>query len=280
MTAEQHSTGDHPSVIHPTAKIHPTAVLDPSVEVGADVEIGPHCVVGPNVKIGARSRLIHLVSIVQNTELGEENVLYPGVVIGADPQDRKFAGEPSWVKVGNHNELREHVTIHRGTSGGGLETRIGDHCLLMAGAHIAHDCVLGNYVTLANQVLLGGHTVFEDHVGVGGHTAFHHFTTVGRFAFIGGFTRVARDVPPFMITEGSPSKVRTINKVGLRRNDFSEETMQWMKDAHRLLFFEGVVREEAFERLAEKGPIPPEGEYLFQFMKRSEEGHHGRALQP
>ena len=220
------------------------------------------------------------MTIVGCTEVGRDNDFHPGVVIGSEPQDKKFEGEETWVRIGDGNSLREHVTVHRGTQVGGGVTRIGNDCLIMAGAHIAHDCIVGSHVTMANHVLLGGHVIVEDFVGCGGLTAVHHFVTIGKYAFLGGMTRVTRDAVPYMITEGHPARVRTINRVGLRRNGISEEATGWLKEAHRLLFFEGMVREEACEKLAERGPIPPEGDYLLKFLKRAEDGNQGRALQP
>lgn len=261
-------------------KIHPTAIIDPSAEIADDAEIGAYSIVGPKVSIGSGSVLMHHVSVIRNTTLGRENVVHPGCVLGADPQDKKFRGEESWLHVGDRNELREHVTVNRGTEGGGGITRVGDGCLLLINSHVAHDCILGSNVTLANCVLLGGHVVVEDGVGMGGMAAVHHFSSIGRGAFIGGMTRVTVDAPPYFITEGFPSRVRGVNRVGLHRQGVSEETIGWLKEAFRALFHDGTPKDEAIQRLRAQPEIPPEGEVLLNFMARAIAGKKGRALQP
>ena len=261
-------------------KIHPSAVIHPSAEIDDGAEIGPFCYIGPKVKIGKGTRLLHGASVMGCSTIGEDNLLHPGSIIGGEPQDKKFQGEETWVHIGDRNIFREHVTINRGTEFGGGATRLGDDCLLMAGCHIAHDCILGNGVTMASAVLLGGHVVVEDHVGFGGMCAVHHFTSIGRFAFIGGMTRVFSDAPPFMITEGHPSRVRGLNRVGLRRNGISEETVAWLKEAFRAIFHDKGMKEEAMQRLRDDGSVPPEGEVLLDFVGRAIKGKQGRALQP
>ena len=261
--------------------IHPSSVIDPSAEIHPEAEIGPYCVVGPRVRVGARTRLLHRCSIIEGTVLGEDNVVYPGAVIGGDPQDKKFVGEETWLYIGNHNTLREGVTINRGTGLGGGETRIGNNCLIMAGVHVAHDCILGDRVTIANNVLLGGHTLVEDGVGFGGFSAVHHYVSIGCYSFVGGMTRVVKDAPPFMITEGQRAKVRAVNRVGLKRGGFSEETMAWLKEACRQLFHdENSPTEEVLERLRNDGHLTPEAEHFINFVSRSVNGKQGRQIQP
>ncbi|MGE3165275.1 MAG: acyl-ACP--UDP-N-acetylglucosamine O-acyltransferase [Planctomycetota bacterium] len=261
-------------------KIHATAIVHPTAEVADGAEIGPFCFVGANVTVGAGTRLIHQVSLTANTSLGRDNVVYPGAVLGGDPQDKKFQGEETWLRIGDANLFRECVTINRGTSHGGGVTRIGDNCLFMAGCHVAHDCTVGNHVTMANSVLLGGHVVVEDGVGFGGVSAVHHYASVGTGAFIGGMTRVLTDAPPYLITEGNPSRVRGLNRVGLLRRGLPEETMAWLKEAYRALFYDGTPKEEAIQRLRSNGSVPPEGGILLDFMARSIAGKKGRQLQP
>ncbi|MCI0652175.1 MAG: acyl-ACP--UDP-N-acetylglucosamine O-acyltransferase [Planctomycetes bacterium] len=263
-----------------SGSIHATAIVDRKSELGAGVEVGAYCFIGPRVQIGPGTRLLPHVSIMENTSLGSGNLLFPGVVIGGPPQDKKFAGEETWIVIGDRNVFREHVTVNRGTSHGGGTTRIGNECYFMTGSHIAHDCQLGNRITMANNVLLGGHVVVEDGAGFGGLTAAHHFVSIGRYAFVGGMTRIIRDAPPYLTTEGNPARVRAVNRVGLKRNGFSDEVAGWLKLAHRLLFFEGIPRNEARARLAEQGPIPPDGEYLLGFLQRMDSGNQGRARQP
>ncbi len=260
--------------------IHPTAVLDPECEIAPDVEIGPYCVIGPRVRLGAGTKLHERVSIPGNTVVGERNVIFPGAALGAPPQDKKFRGEDTWLRIGDGNTIREYVTIHRGTQQGGGETQVGNECFLMVGCHIAHDCRLGNRITMANCVQLGGHVHIEDGVGIGGLTAIHHFVSIGQHAFVAGMTRVVRDAPPFMITEGQPSRVRAVNRVGLARSGFPAELLEWLKECHRLLYFERLLRPEAHARLRERGPIPPPVAYLLEFLARADRGKQGRSLQP
>ena len=260
--------------------IHPTAIIDPGAEIHPEAEIGPFCIVGPKVKIGRSTELTSNVRIDCTARIGEENLFHPGCVIGGIPQDKKYRGEESWTEIGDRNQFRECFTAHRGTEGGGGVTRIGNDGMFMAYSHIAHDCIIGNSVILANSVQLGGHVHVEDNVGLGGLAACHHFVTVGRFAFIAGMSRVVADAPPFMITDGIPSRVRAVNRVGLTRGGFSDEDLGWLKEAYRLLFFEGLKRDEAQARLEERG-VPSDLVWeLLRFIGRAEHGKRGRAEQP
>lgn len=261
--------------------MHPSSVIDPSAVISPDASIGPFCYVGPGVTIGAGSVLLHRVSVIANTIMGADNTAYPGAVLGADPQDKKYVGEETWLRIGDGNTFRENVTIHRGTDLGGSETRVGNGCLIMAGAHIAHDCILGDRVTMANHVLLGGHIVVEDAVGFGGLSAVHHYVSIGRYSFVGGMTRVISDVPPYMITEGHPSRVRAVNRVGLKRHGFDEQIISWLKDAYRLLYHDGAtVNEEALERLRNEGPHTADAKAFIDFVSESRKGKQGRRRQP
>ena len=255
-------------------------VVHPSAEVAANVEIGPFPYIGPNCRIGDGCKLHNNVSLLANTVLGENNEIYPGAVIGADPQDKKFEGEDSWVLIGDNNTIRECVTIHLGTRHGGGNTVIGNNNLLMAGCHVAHDCMLGDEITMANNVLLGGHVVVENYATFGGLAAVHHYATVGESAFIGGMTRVSLDVPPYMLVEGSPMKIWSINKVGLRRRDFSRESLDCLKEAHRYLYREDYSRVEAMKILKDKLWHCHEIQNLLTFLDRADQGHKGRSRQP
>lgn len=264
----EYSIGGENVVVHPTA------------EIGSNVEIGPFTYVGPNCRIGDNCKLHNNVSLLANTVLGESNEIYPGAVVGADPQDKKFEGEDSWALIGDGNTIRECVTIHLGTRHGGGNTVIGNRNLLMACCHVAHDCILGDGITMANNVLLGGHVAVENNATFGGLAAVHHYATVGESAFIGGMTRISLDVPPYMLVEGSPVKVWSINKVGLRRHGFSPESMENLKEAHRCLYREGYSRVEAVKILKGKLWDCPEVQNLVNFLDRADQGHKGRARQP
>jgi UDP-N-acetylglucosamine acyltransferase len=216
--------------------IHPTAVVDSRAELADDASVGPLCYVGPGVKVGAGTRLISHVAVFGPTTLGADNEVWPHAVLGADPQDLKFHGEETVLTVGDHNVIRECVTLHRGTANGGGVTRVGSHNLLMVGVHIAHDCVVGDQVIMANNVTLAGHVAVQDYANIGGCVAVHHFVTFGRHCFVGGTSRIVNDVPPFMKVEGSPSRVRGVNTIGLARQGYPAEAIERLKDAYRRLF--------------------------------------------
>lgn len=254
--------------------VHPTA------EIGNDVEIGPFSCIGPGCRVADGCRLHNNVTLVANTILGEDNEVFPGAVLGAIPQDKKYEGEDSWVVIGKDNCIRECVTIHGGTTMGRGVTRLGDRNLIMACCHVAHDCILEDDITLANNVLLGGHVRVGSHATFGGLVAVHHFVSVGRYAFIGGMSRIGQDVPPFMLVEGNPPKVWCVNKVGLRRKGFSAETIAVMKEAHRIIFRSQLPRSEAYRQVKELYGERKEIEILVDFLIGTEKGSLGRARQP
>ncbi|MEM7626916.1 MAG: acyl-ACP--UDP-N-acetylglucosamine O-acyltransferase [Planctomycetota bacterium] len=217
-------------------EIHPLAVVDPKATLGEGVRIGPFCQVGPKAILGAGTRLVSHVNIMGRTTLGENNTVWPNAVLGGDPQDLKFGGEDSQLVIGSHNEIRESVTLHKGTENDHGITTVGDHNLLMAYCHLGHDGIIGNHCVIANSVNFAGHVKVEDHVIIGGGAAVHHYSTIGQHAFIGGFTRCVNDIPPFMVTEGSPYTVRGVNSIGLSRRGFSADTIAALKDAWKRLY--------------------------------------------
>ncbi len=218
--------------------IHPTAVVDPGAEIGENVRIGPYCVIGAEVEIGEGTTLDSHVAVSGPAIIGRDNRFFPFCVIGADPQDLKFKGEHTLVIIGDRNVLREHVTLHRGTSAGGGLTRIGSDNLLMVAAHVAHDCIIGSSTVISNQVMLGGHVHVEDGAIIGGGAGIHHFATIGTLAFVGGLTRVKKDVPPFVRVDGDPAKVRDLNELALRRRNFSVDELQSLQRAFKRLYRE------------------------------------------
>ncbi len=254
--------------------IHPTA------EIGGDVELGPFTYIGPNCRVGDGSRLHNNVTLVGNTALGEGNEVFPGAVLGAIPQDKKYQGEETWVVIGNQNVIRECVTVNSGTMQGGGITRIGHRNLIMASCHIAHDCILDDDITMANSVLLGGHVRVESHASFGGLAAVHHFVTVGQHAFVGGLARVTQDVPPFMLVEGNPVRIWSINKVGLKRNGVSAAALRALKEAHRILFRSRLQRKEGADSLLQAHAGVSEVRALVEFLAATEAGNQGRARQP
>lgn len=259
-------------------RIHPTAIIDPAAELAEDVVIGPYCVIGAGVTIGARTELRNHVTIEGPTFIGADNLFHAFGVIGGEPQDKKFHGEASRLEIGQGNRIREHVTIHRGTENGGGLTKVGDGNLIMVGVHVAHDCVVGNHVVMANQVMLAGHVRIDDRANIGGGTGIHHFATVGTLAMVGGMARVSRDVPPFMLVEGRPARVRQPNLVAMERSGLPEAHIEALKEAHRRLFREnGAPMAEKMAKLREEYGDVPEIEVLCQALEATSRGVHGRA---
>jgi UDP-N-acetylglucosamine acyltransferase len=257
--------------------ISPQAIVDPHAEIGNDVTIGPFCVIGPNVKIGHGTQLDNNVTLTGHVTLGENNHLFPGVVIGAEPQDLSYRGSNTQVIIGDHNIIRESVTINRATEKEDGITRVGSHNFFMACSHVAHDCKVGNHIILANATLLGGHVHVYDHATLSGGIGVHHFTTIGRYAFVGGLARVIHDVPPFMLVEGHPARPRCINVVALKRNNFSAEAVQCLSEAHRLLYRAKVGLDHAREILRTNDKLVPAVNELLSFIQTQQEGKHGRS---
>ena len=261
-------------------QIHPTAVIDPTAEIAEDVVVGPWCVIGPRVSIGAGTILRNHVVVESHTRFGRDNVVYPFVSIGGTPQDRKYRGEETWCVIGDRNHIREQVTIHRGTMIGGGATRIGDSNLLMVGVHVAHDCVIGNEVTIANAALLAGHVHVGDGATIGGNAAFHHFVTVGRASLVGGLARVNKDVPPYLIVEGSPARIRGHNHIQMSRRGASEMAVEAIRTAYRKLFCEaGAAMAVRINELRADFPAIRELHELCDALVASHAGVHGRALE-
>jgi UDP-N-acetylglucosamine acyltransferase len=230
------------TLIHPTAVIHPLANLHPTVQ------IGPYAIIGENVKIGADTSIGAHVVIEGPTEIGVGNRIFAGAIIGSEPQDLKYKGGESWVKIGNYNQIREYVTINRAT-GEDEVTQLGDHNLLMAYAHVAHNCIIENEVIIANSVALAGHIHIESKARISGVLGVHQFVHIGSLAMVGGMSRIERDVPPFAIVEGNPARVRSLNLIGLQRSGLSEEDLSQLKKAFRLIYRSEMSFTEALKQL-------------------------------
>ena len=216
--------------------IHRTAIIDPRAKLHRSVKVGPYSVIGANVEIDENTVIQSHVSIIGNTKIGKNNKIYPYASIGNDPQDLKFEGEETKLEIGNFNKIREYVTINIGTNGGGGLTKVGNNCLFMVSAHIAHDCFVGDNVILANNVPLGGHAHIEDNVIVGGNSAVQQFTRVGRSAMIGGMCGVVRDIIPYGIAHGNRSILQGLNLIGLRRKNISNQDIMILSDAYKQIF--------------------------------------------
>lgn len=269
-----------PERSHAPSPIHPTAVVHPSVEIGESVEIGPYCVIGSGVSLGRGTVLHNHVTVLGPATIGEENVVYPYAVLGAEPQDLKYAGHDTSLRIGDRNKIREHVTIHRGTEFGGGMTRIGSDCLIMVGVHIAHDCQIEDEVVIANNSMLGGHCLVEHGATIAGGVGIHHFTTVSRLSFVAGMARVTRDVPPFTIVEGSPAEPRKINTTGLIRRGWAGEEIEMLRLAFRkLLRSPEVPFREAIEEFGSVKAEYASVAELCRFVERAEDGVHGRYLE-
>ena len=216
--------------------IHKTAIIDSQAKLHNNVKVGPYSVIGANVEIDENTVVQSHVSIIGNTKIGKNNNIYPFASIGNDPQDLKFKGEETKLEIGNENKIREYVTINTGTKGGGGLTKVGNNCLFMVSAHIAHDCIVGNNVILANSVPLGGHAHIEDNVIIGGNSAVQQFTRVGKSAMIGGMCGVVRDVIPYGVAHGNRSKLQGLNLIGLRRKNIPNQDILILSEAYKEIF--------------------------------------------
>ncbi|MEW6584315.1 MAG: acyl-ACP--UDP-N-acetylglucosamine O-acyltransferase [Nitrospirota bacterium] len=252
--------------------IHPTAIVDPRAEIDEGVLIGPFSVIGDGARIKRGSKLHSHVIIEGDTEIGENCVIYPYTSIGLPPQDLKYKGEKTGVRIGNNNTIREYITVHRASVGGEGLTVIGDNNFLMAYVHIAHDCRIGSGVALANVATLAGHVLVEDHAVIGGLVAVHQFTRIGAYAMVGGFSGVGQDIPPYMIASGARAKLFGLNKIGLKRHGFSDETIDELKKAYKILFREKHTLKEALKKIQQDLPYSDEIKHLIEFIKENKRG--------
>jgi UDP-N-acetylglucosamine acyltransferase len=253
--------------------IHPTAIIDAQARIHPDADIGPYCIVQGEVEIGARTRLMAHAYLEGPLTVGEDNTFFPYCSIGAAPQDMKYKGERSETRIGNKNRFREFVTVHRGTEGGGLVTSLGDDNLLLAYTHVAHDCIVGSHNILSNGVTLGGHVVVGDWVVLSGLSAVHQFCRVGSHAIVGGGSIITQDVAPYSMTV-SPREAKLFgaNKVGLQRRGFSEESVNALHKAFRLLGSKSLNTSQALEKIRAEVPQTPEVVEVVAFIERSERG--------
>ena len=253
-------------------RIHSSAVVHPSAELAEDVEIGPFCLVGEKVRIGRGTCLMAQVVVAQNTIIGEDCRIFPFASLGTPPQDIKYRGEDTWLIIGNNNLIREFVTINRGTLHGGGRTTIGDDNFLMAYVHIAHDCHIGNHVIMANAATLAGHIDIEDHAIIGGLSAIHQFVRIGAYSLVGGASGISQDVVPYVSAVGNRARLYGLNLVGLRRHNFSEDTIHHLKRAYRIIFRSGLLLSEALARAEEELGSVPEVNHMLEFIRKSRRG--------
>ena len=253
--------------------IHPTALVDPDARIPSSCRIGPYCVVGAEVEMGENCELVAHVVLAGPTRLGSNNRIFPYASIGQPPQDLKFAGEKTRLEIGDHNQIREFVTLHRGTVGGGGVTRIGSHTLIMAYAHVAHDCIIGDHVILANAATLAGHVTVEDWATVGALCPVHQFVRIGTYSFVGGGTTITKDVLPFSKTVAArDSHAYGLNALGLERHGFTRERIRKLHHAFKLLLASKLNTAQALGKLKLEGELGEDVDLLVRFIKNSERG--------
>lgn len=277
-------------MIHPTAVIHPKAKIDPSCEIGPYVVIGEgvdigegtvvrsHSVLeGPELKIGKLNIMGPHANIKSHTTVGDHNKIYPFSSIGCEPQDLKFKGENSRLIIGDRNTFRESVTLNRGTEHGGGVTKIGSDNLIMAYAHVAHDCVVGNHVVMANNVALAGHVEIQDHAIIGGLVGVSQFCRVGRYAYIGGCSGLNKDVPPYCLAIGAfPTIIKGINSIGLKRHGLTDDVIRVLKEVYKILYLSDLIFSEAIQKVKDGFIETPQVRELLEFIETSKQGIVGR----
>jgi UDP-N-acetylglucosamine acyltransferase len=255
-----------------SVEIHPTAVVSARAEVGEGSYVGPFCTVSDEARLGARVRLESHVVVGGRTEIGDDTHVFPFASVGLAPQDLKYQGEPAETRIGKRNRVREFVTIHRGTEGGGMLTSVGDDCLIMAQAHVAHDCHVGSNVIMANAATLAGHVTVEDGANVGAYSGVHQFCRVGREAYVGGYSVVVKDALPFALTVGNHAKCYGLNTVGMKRRGYPSDTIEALHHAFRLLLSSKLNTTQAVSAIREELRGPVEVEELLRFIETSQRG--------
>jgi UDP-N-acetylglucosamine acyltransferase len=254
-----------------TGSIHETAIVHREAEIPASAVVGPYSIIGPGVVIGERVRIDSHVLIERDTTVGEDCRICKGAVLGTDPQDLKYAGEPTTLTVGARTTVREYATLNRGTVDEGT-TAVGSDCLIMAYAHVSHDSRIGDHVILANSANMGGHVIIEDWAIVGGVTAIHQFVRIGRHSFVGGGSRLPQDVVPYVMVAGSPCAAFGLNLVGLRRRGFDRDTLRRLREAYRTIFQSDMNVSQAVEALSAREDRSPEVDQMIEFIRSSERG--------
>ncbi len=250
--------------------IHPTAIVDPGAVIGSDVVIGPYCIIGDKVEIGDDTWLQHHITVLGPTKIGKNNRFHAYASIGQQSQDLKYAGEPTYLEIGDDNNFREFVTVNRGTLPG-TKTIIGSHNHFLSYAHIAHDCIVGSHCIFSNNGTLAGHVIVEDHVIIGGLTAVHQFCRLGKFAMTGGCSKIVQDVAPFTIADGNPARTRGVNLVGLQRHGFTEEQITALRGAFKTLYRSQLNTGQALDQIRATSP-ETNVQHLIDFVASSQRG--------
>jgi len=253
-------------------EIHPSAIVSPRAKIAEGVRIGPFSTIGESVTIGRDTIIGSHVVIDGNTVLGERNKIFPFVSLGLPPQVVNYQGEDTGLIIGDENIIREFVTVNRATTKQDWVTRVGDKNYIMAYAHIAHDCTLGNLIIMSNAATLGGHIEIGDHAIIGGLVAIHQFVRIGAYAFIGGKSAIVKDIPPFMMAAGDRARLFGLNQIGLRREGFSQEKIQNLKRAYQIIWRDHHLLKEAMEVVRKEIPPFSELDLLLDFLSSSERG--------
>jgi UDP-N-acetylglucosamine acyltransferase len=262
--------------------IHPTAVIDSKAELDSSVSVGPYAVIEAGVRIDADTRVEAHAVVSGPTTIGKRNLIGSFATVGGAPQDLSYKGEPTELIIGSDNQIREYASIHRGTPGGHAKTVIGNHNLLMAYTHVAHDCHIGDHVILANVATLAGHVEVGDRASIGGLVAVHQFCRIGKYSYIGGVSGISLDVPPYVILAGTRNRTRIsgINKIGLKRNGFSRETINNLEAAFRIIFrTPDLLMKDALEQARSEFPDCPEVTCLIRFFEESKRGVVKRTIE-
>ncbi|MFZ6008075.1 MAG: acyl-ACP--UDP-N-acetylglucosamine O-acyltransferase [Nitrospirota bacterium] len=252
--------------------IHKTAIVSSKADIDEDVHIGPFCTVGEGVVIKSGTRLISNAVVEGSTEIGEGCIIHPFATIGVPPQDLKYKNEKTGVKIGKKNIIREYSSIHRASVGGDGLTEVGDSNFLMAYVHIAHDCKIGNSTVMANAATLAGHVHVEDYAVIGGLVAVHQYTRIGAYSMVGGFSGIGQDIPPYTMASGARAKLYGLNAIGLKRHGFSDDTINNLKKAYKILFREKRTLKEALKKIKSEMPETPEIKHLLEFIEKNKRG--------
>lgn len=253
------------------SEIHPTAVIHPGAQIGEGCRIGPYCVIGGSVSLGANC-VLHSHAVIEGaTRLGSGNEVFPFACIGGKTQDLKWKGGVPRTEIGADNVFREGVTVHSATNDNEA-TVIGSHNLFLIHAHVAHDCIVGSHVIMSGVSGLAGHVRVDDHAIISAYAGVHQFCRIGCYAIVGGYSKVVQDVPPYMLADGNPAETRTINKIGLERQGFTEETITALRQAYKILFRDGLTVTNALARIEAELPTLPEIRHLVEFCRSSERG--------
>lgn len=253
--------------------IHPTAIIDPSAQIATDVQIGPYCVIGPKVTIDSGTKLHSHVVVGGYTRIGKNNEIFQFASVGEVCQDLKYDGEETWLEIGDHNSIREHCSLHRGTIQDQSLTKVGSHNLLMVNTHIAHDCVVGDHNIFANNVGVAGHVHVADYVIVGGNSGIHQFCKIDSYSMIGGASLIVKDVPAYVMVSGNPAHAFAMNVEGMRRKGWSKEVIQGLRQAFKLIYKSGLTTEQAIDQIREEIlPSVNEAQLLIDSLKQSKRG--------